>query len=188
MDGSSFYDKYHFVVNSAYLSLMYYILWKQNEYFKTIIMFINLEDKEIKFILENNYIGHLGYIYQNRPYVVPITYFFDKENNNIICYSGDGHKMNAMRKNNAVALQVSEIDTVSNWQSVLVHGSFEPHFGSDAKAYLHKFSLGVKDVIMEQQHKQVNFISEFSSKIHNDNIPTVFLIKIEELTGKMRRV
>lgn len=150
-------------------------------------MFINLDDKKIKFILENNYVGQLGYIYQNRPYVVPITYYFDKENNHIICYSGDGHKMSAMRKNNAVSLQVAEISNVSNWQSVLVHGTFEQHFGSDAKAYLHKFSLGVKDVIMEQQHEKVNFISEFSSKIYNDNVPSVFIIKIEEITGKMRR-
>lgn len=149
-------------------------------------MFINLEDSKIKFILENNYIGNLSYIYQNRPYGVPITYFFDKENNSIICYSGEGHKMNAMRKNPMVSLQVAEIESVNDWKSVLVHGAFEQHFGSDAKAYLHKFSLGVKDIIMEKEQKKVDFISEFSSKIYNDNVASVFIIKIEEFTGKMR--
>jgi len=149
-------------------------------------MFKNLEEKEVEFILENNYIGHIGYIYQNKPYVVPITFYYNKENHTIICYSGDGHKMNAMRKNNAVSLQVNEIDNMINWKSVLVHGIFEQHFGSDAKAYLHKFSLGVKDVIIEREHRKVNFISEFSSKIYKDDIPAVFLIKIEEITGKKR--
>jgi hypothetical protein len=149
-------------------------------------MFINLEDTKNKLILENNYIGHLSYIYQNRPYVVPITYYFDKENNNIICYSGEGHKMNAMRKNSSISLQVGEVESVNNWKSVLVHGTFEQHFGSDAKAYLHKFSLGVKEIIIEQEHKKVDFISEFSSKIYNDNVASVFIIKIEEITGKMR--
>ncbi len=151
-------------------------------------MFINLEDSKIKFILEHNYIGHLSYIYQNRPFVVPITYYFDKNINGIICYSGDGHKMSAMRKNPAVSLQVDEIETVTDWKSVVVHGTFEQHFGSDAKAYLHKFSLGVKDIILEKEHIKVDFISEFSSKIYNDNIPSVFVIKIEELTGKMRKI
>ncbi|MDU8885681.1 pyridoxamine 5'-phosphate oxidase family protein [Yeosuana sp. MJ-SS3] len=149
-------------------------------------MFKNLEDKEIQFILENNYIGQLGYIYNNRPYVIPITYFFDKESNIIICYSGDGHKMNAMRKNNAVSLQIGEIKSVTNWKSVLVHGTFEQHFGSNAKAYLHKFSLGIKDIILEKEQKKANFISEFSSKIYKDNIPAVFLIRITEITGKKR--
>jgi len=150
-------------------------------------MFKNLEVKEIEYILENNYIGHLGYIYQNKPYVVPITYYFDKVTNAIICYSGEGHKITAMRKNSAVSLQVSEISTVNQWKSVLVHGKFEPHFGSDAKAYLHAFSLGVKDVIIEKEHTKLDFISEFSSKIYKGDTPIVFLIKIEEITGKKRR-
>jgi len=149
-------------------------------------MYINLDDLEIKLILENNYIGNLGYIYLNRPFVVPITYFFDKENNVIICYSGEGHKMNAMRKNNAVSLLVDDIESIGNWESVLVHGIFEEHFGSDAKSYLHKFSLGVKDVVLEKEHKKLDFISEFSSKIFNENVPSVFLIKIEGITGKKR--
>jgi nitroimidazol reductase NimA-like FMN-containing flavoprotein (pyridoxamine 5'-phosphate oxidase superfamily) len=149
-------------------------------------MFINLEDKEIKFVLENNYIGHLGYIYQNKPYVVPITYYYDKESNTIICYSGKGHKIDAMRKNNDVSLQIADIESVTKWKSVLVHGTFKQHFGSDAKANLHRFSLGVKEVILEKERRELNFISEFSSKIYNDDVPIVFIIEIEEITGKKR--
>ena len=151
-------------------------------------MFINLDDKEIKFILENNYIGHLGYIYKNRPYIVPITYYYDRDENTIICYSGDGHKMNAMRKNNSVSLQVEEVEAVSNWKSIMIQGKFEQCFGSNGKAYLHKFSLGVKDVIIEKEHKKLNFISEFSSKFYKENAPIVFLIKIENILGKKRVV
>ncbi|TYA58052.1 pyridoxamine 5'-phosphate oxidase family protein [Formosa maritima] len=149
-------------------------------------MISNLETKECHFILENNYIGHLGYIFQNKPFVVPITYFFDRKNNIIICYSGEGHKITAMRKNNSVSLQVADIDTVNNWKSVLVHGQFELYFGSEAKAYLHTFSLGVKDVITEQEQLKPDHISDFSSKIYKEEIPFVFLIKIDGITGKKR--
>jgi len=149
-------------------------------------MYKNLEEKEIEYILENNYIGQLGYIFNDTPFVVPITYFFDKALNAIICYSGDGHKMNAMRKNPSVSLLVSDIENVTNWKSVLIHGTFEQHFASDAKAYLHKFSLGIKDIILEKEHRKANFISDFSSKIYKDNIPAVFLIKIGAITGKKR--
>ncbi|WP_299249915.1 pyridoxamine 5'-phosphate oxidase family protein [uncultured Lacinutrix sp.] len=149
-------------------------------------MFKNLEDKEIEYILENNYVGQLGYIFNNSPFVVPITYFFDKENNAIICYSGDGHKMKAMRKNPKVSLLVSNIENVTHWKSVLVHGVFEQHFGSDAKAYLHKFSLGIKDIILEKEQSKASFISDFSSKIYKDDVPAVFIVKIEEITGKKR--
>lgn len=150
-------------------------------------MIKNLDIKECYFILENNYIGYLSYIYQDKPHVLPITYYYDKVSNAIICYSGEGHKITAMRKNSAVSLQVSEISTVNNWKSVLVHGKFEQHFGSDAKAYLHTFSLGVKDVIMEKEHTKLDYISEFSSKIYKGENPIVYLIRIEEITGKKRK-
>ena len=149
-------------------------------------MYKNLEEKEIEYILENNYMGQLGYIFNSAPFVVPITYFFDKALNAIICYSGDGHKMNAMRKNPSVSLLVSDVENVTNWRSVLIHGTFEQRFGSDAKSYLHKFSLGIKDIILEKEQRKANFISDFSSKIYKDNIPAVFLIKIGEMTGKKR--
>lgn len=149
-------------------------------------MFKNLEEKEIEYILENNYIGQLGYIFNSSPYVVPITYFFDKASNAIICYSGDGHKMNAMRKNPKVSILVSDVDNITNWKSALVHGTFEQRFGSDAKAFLHKFSLGIKDIILEKEQSKANFISDFSSKVYKDDIPAVFLIKVEEITGKKR--
>ncbi|WP_272023014.1 pyridoxamine 5'-phosphate oxidase family protein [Olleya namhaensis] len=149
-------------------------------------MFKNLEEKEINYVLKNNYIGQLGYIFNNTPFVVPITYFFDPESNAIICYSGDGHKMIAMRKNPNVSLLVSDVENVTNWRSVLVHGKFEQHFGSDAKSFLHKFSLGIKEIILDKEQTKANFISDFSSKIYKDDIPAVFIIKIEGVTGKKR--
>lgn len=65
---------------------------------------LNTNEKNI--ILNTNYIGNLGYIHNNEPFVVPITYFYNEEQNNIICYSSNGHKINALRKKNAVSLCV----------------------------------------------------------------------------------
>ena len=150
-------------------------------------MIKTLTEKNSYELLENNYIGHLAYIYRNRPFIAPITYFFDKDNNVIIAYSDEGHKIRAMRKNTAVSLQVSEIDAVNDWNSVLAHGIFKELEGSDAKACLHTFSLGVKDLIIIKKQKKLDFISQFSSKLYKDDTPIVFLIEIEEITGKMRR-
>lgn len=150
-------------------------------------MIRTLKQNESSRLLETNYIGNLSYIYQNRPFIAPITYFFDKANDVIICYSAEGHKINAMRKNNNVSLSVSGIDSVNSWESVLAQGTFVELSGSDAKAQLHIFSLGVKDLIINKEHRKLDFISEFSSKIYKDDLPIVFQIKIEEITGKMRR-
>lgn len=146
-----------------------------------------LNDKESKIVLANNYIGYLGYVHNNRPFIAPITYFFDQEANIIIGYSDHGHKINAMRKHNKVCLEVAEIDAIDHWESAQAHGVFEQIYGSEAKAYLHQFSLGIKHLITTKENRNLDFISEFSSKISRDEVPVIFLIKVEEITGRMRR-
>lgn len=149
-------------------------------------MIRTLNEEECYHILGDNYIGYLAYIYRNRPFIRPITYFFDKRNNVLISYSGNGHKVNAMRKHNQVCLEVAEIDSVNDWKSVLVQGTFVQLYSSEAKSYLHEFSLGVKDLIIEKEGRSLDFISDFSSKIYNDDTPVVYIIKVEEITGRMR--
>jgi len=146
----------------------------------------NLEKEEIEEVLMCNYIGHLAFIAQARPYMMPITYYFDQAHNAIISYSGEGLKLNAMRKNGAVSLEVDEISSVENWKSVLVHGTFEEVHGSDAKLYLHQFAEGVKSIITKKEGNRPNSIKEFSARIASDKIPVVFRIKILEITGKQR--
>lgn len=150
-------------------------------------MYTTLDDNTCRAILKNDYLGHLSYIYENRPFVVPITYFYDAERNVIICYSAEGHKMNAMRKNKEVAFNIVDVDGLTQWKSVMVHGKFEQLFGSDAKAYLHVFSLGIKSLIAKKELKELSFISEFSSKTVDENIPMIFTISVEEISGKMRK-
>lgn len=144
---------------------------------------LNIDDCEL--VLNQHYIGHLAYIYQNKPFVLPITYLY--YNDKIICYSGDGHKINALRQHSAIAMEVSEITSINNWKSVVVHGTYQELKGSNAKALLHEFSLGVKDVIMRKERRDLDFIREFSAKIEGDEIAIVFIINIDEITGKIRR-
>ncbi|SDG62735.1 pyridoxamine 5'-phosphate oxidase family protein [Winogradskyella thalassocola] len=147
-------------------------------------MIKTLIKEECKLLLSRNYIGHLAYVYQGKPFVVPITYFYSDER--IICYSGEGHKLNALRLHTSVAFEVSEIESITNWKSVVAHGEFIELERSSAKAMLHEFSLGVKDVILRKELRDLDFISEFSAKIDSEETPTVFIITIEEFTGKLR--
>lgn len=149
-------------------------------------MMTNLDSKSCIDILKSNYFGYLSYISQGVPYVIPITYFYSEKDNAIICYSGKGHKITAMRKNIEVALVVAEIESAQLWQSVQVHGKYEELEGSTARVYLHDFSLGVKKIAFENEGKDMDFISEFSSKIYKDEIPIVFVIRIDTINGKIR--
>ncbi|RSK40434.1 pyridoxamine 5'-phosphate oxidase family protein [Mangrovimonas spongiae] len=149
-------------------------------------MITTLHNKERHIILERNCIGHLAYIHENRPFIAPITYFYNKEDNIIIGYSNVGHKIMAMRRHSKVAMEVSEINAINHWKSIVVHGVYNEIDRSEAKAYLHDFSLGVKNLISVKEHRTLDFISQFSSKATQESLPVVFFIKVENITGKMR--
>jgi nitroimidazol reductase NimA-like FMN-containing flavoprotein (pyridoxamine 5'-phosphate oxidase superfamily) len=149
-------------------------------------MIKNLRRKTCINLLGKNYIGRLAYISKGEPYVVPITYYYDKENNNIISYSTEGHKIDSMRISRAVSLQVDEVTSVNQWQSVVVHGLFEELHQIDAKFNLHKFSEGVKKVIGEREKQNPQFIGEFSAELKGEGLPIVYRIKILRITGKQR--
>lgn len=151
------------------------------------VMIKNLKVKESIRLLSDNYIGRLAFISQGNPYVVPITYYYDETSNSILGYSSEGHKINAIRKNPSVSLEVDEITAVNNWQSVLAHCVFEELHGSEAKFLLHRFAQGVKNIIVRKEKTVPRFISEFSSKPNSPKISIVFRIKIVEITGKQRK-
>lgn len=147
---------------------------------------MNLEKPECIQLLKTNYISHLAYIYKDRPFVTPISYYYDEINNTIIGYSGEGHKIKALRIYDQASIEVANIESMNHWKSVLVQGTYEELSGSHSKSQLHIFSNGIKKVIKKNENRNLQNLSEFSGKIYNNDIPIIFLIKIEEISGKQR--
>ncbi len=150
-------------------------------------MIKDLEHEKRLEILGNNYLGHLGFISEKKPFVTTITYFYDAVEKCLLSYSDNGHKIDAMRKYEDVSLQIENIQSIQDWSSVLVHGKFEELLGSAAKKYLHKFAQGVQDTIERSKGEKPNFIGDFSSRLQEREMPIVYRININDITGKIRK-
>ncbi len=146
----------------------------------------NLGDRASREVLRRNYIGSLAYLAQGVPHVLPITYFYDEESGSLISYSSEGHKIRAMRDFPSVALAVYEMQSPGHWKSVMVHGSFQELSQIDAKAYLKRFSAGIRKILAARGVDDQAFIQDFSGKAHDGQIPLVFCVRIEDWTGKYR--
>jgi uncharacterized protein len=88
-----------------------------------LFMITALTNKEIEEFLLQNVLGHLGCNDGFNTFVFPINYVYDGKY--IICHSQLGLKIEAMRQNKRVCLQVDEIKDFKNWKSVLVLGEFQ---------------------------------------------------------------
>ena len=90
-----------------------------------------LTKEQIDTLLVSCVVGHLGCCADNAPYVVPIAYAYD--GNNIYSHAREGTKIDLMRKNPQVCLEVDQIDDLSNWRSVIIWGTFEELQGEEAE-------------------------------------------------------
>jgi len=82
-----------------------------------------LSEAEAIELVKAGKIGRLGCVDQEGPYVVPINYLLDA--GEIYSHALPGKKINAMRAEPRVCLQVDHIQDDLHWSSAIVFGRFE---------------------------------------------------------------
>jgi nitroimidazol reductase NimA-like FMN-containing flavoprotein (pyridoxamine 5'-phosphate oxidase superfamily) len=76
-------------------------------------------------LLSRIQLGRLGCSRFDQPYIVPIHFSFDAERHCVYAFSTIGQKIEWMRKNPKVCLEVEEIVDKDHWATVLVVGRYE---------------------------------------------------------------
>ena len=82
-----------------------------------------LSENEAIEVIKAGRIGRLGCVEQEGPYVVPINYLIDGRE--IYSHALPGKKIDAMRVNPLVCLQVDHIRDDLHWSSAIAFGKFE---------------------------------------------------------------
>ena len=89
-------------------------------------------------LLARAHLGRLACARANQPYVVPI--FFAYHENCLYCATTLGQKVEWMRENPLVAVEVDEIDDAQQWQSVVVSGRYEEFADTPAMGDMRKLA------------------------------------------------
>src|SRR5262245_27002334 len=122
-------------------------------------------------ILREGTLGRLGCVDDDGPYVVPVNYVFDGKD--IYIHSLPGKKINALRANPRVCLQVDEIKDAYNWRSVIAFGKYEEI--SDEKT---------REELLGKLFSRLTHMTPVESKLTKGLQETiVFRIKVDEITG-----
>ena len=89
----------------------------------------HLDDDNIERLLRTSIVGRIACCDHGaaggdgRPYVVPLAYGYDGDS--IYAHSGPGKKLNFMRANPLVTVEVDEATAPDRWSSVIAEGIFE---------------------------------------------------------------
>ena len=76
-------------------------------------------------VLSRNDLARLACARHGQPYIVPIHYSFDAARNCLYAFSTVGQKIDWMRENPLVCVEVEEIADKRHWTTVLIFGRYE---------------------------------------------------------------
>ena len=111
-------------------------------------MHITLSEQDCKLLFATHHYAHLGCFDGQDPYVVPVTYLY--HDSSFYSFTQEGKKIEIMRKNPRVCLQVEQVENGFIWQSAIAWGSFE-----EVTDEIEEFILGTKtDTATEEWLKE----------------------------------
>ena len=87
-------------------------------------MIKELSEAQSRELLKRGEFAHLACVLETgEPYVVPVNYIFKEEQ--IFMHSLPGQKLDALRANPKVCVQIEKIENGCCWQSVIAYGEFQ---------------------------------------------------------------
>ena len=144
-------------------------------------MFIHeMTEFECRQALEQATVGRLACSRDNQPYVVPISFVFHQDH--IYAFTTLGQKIEWMRTNPRVCLEVDEQTAHAHWQSIVVFGRYEelPDLPQYEAARVKAFELLQQHIMWWEPA----YVGATHRDLPHSDTPIFYRIKIDRITGR----
>ena len=134
-----------------------------------------LSPAECNELLARHNVGRMAFSFHDRVDIQPIHYVF--ADGALYCRTSPGGKLTTLAHNRWVAFEVDEIEDVFNWQSVVVHGTFEEleNSGVPERISLYKRAVDLMKTVVPHTFEEGDPV-EFRT--------VLFRIVVREVSGR----
>jgi nitroimidazol reductase NimA-like FMN-containing flavoprotein (pyridoxamine 5'-phosphate oxidase superfamily) len=84
-----------------------------------------LTSEQCRDILSRTRLARLACSRADQPYVVPVLFSYDGGTNSLFCFSAVGKKIDWMRENPKVCLEIEDMEDEFHWTTVVVIGRYD---------------------------------------------------------------
>ena len=145
-----------------------------------------LSATEIENLLHSEVVARIGCHADGRTYVVPVTYAYD--GTGLLIQSGDGLKLQMMRKNPWVSVEVDDIADLANWRSVIAWGRFEELFGDEATLAFARLRARFEALVVSETTPAAATLKTGEAPVRSgDGHASIYRIRLVEKTGRFER-
>jgi len=130
--------------------------------------------------LDRATVARLGCAHNGQPYIVPISLYFAREEKCLYGFSTVGRKIEWMRENPKVCVEVDAISDQFEWTTVLVMGRYEELGASGEQRRGRQRAL---DLFQEQSRWWLPGGAHLSSGVEHAS-PVVYRILISSVSGR----
>jgi nitroimidazol reductase NimA-like FMN-containing flavoprotein (pyridoxamine 5'-phosphate oxidase superfamily) len=142
---------------------------------------------EVERLLQSELIARIGCHVEGRTYVVPVAYVY--ADGSLIGHSTSGMKLDMLRKNPEVCVEVEHVDDLANWRSVIAWGRYEELSGSEAEQALALLMARFVTLLASETSRPAS--SAAAPTTHARTVaagPTVvYRIRLAEKSGRFER-
>lgn len=138
-----------------------------------------LSAKECGEILQRSELGHLACARHDQPYIVPIHFSFDAARDCLYAVSGAGQKIQWMRENPKVCIEVEDITDKNHWTTVLIFGVFQELEDTPDGAPARARAL---ELFQSRPEWWLPALGKSDQRV--DHALVVYRIRIDRLTGR----
>ena len=137
-----------------------------------------LTEQECRAMLARRYVARLACAHTNQPYIVPIH--VDLEGEFLYGFATLGQKIEWMRENPLVCLEIDELTAGGQWVSVVVFGHYEELPNTPE----YECSRSVAERLF-QRHPVWWEPASIPLATHEQRTPIVFRVRIVRVTGRL---
>jgi nitroimidazol reductase NimA-like FMN-containing flavoprotein (pyridoxamine 5'-phosphate oxidase superfamily) len=128
-------------------------------------------------LLQSTNLGRLACVRLNRPYIVPV--YFDYYEDALYSFATLGRKIQWMRTNPRVCVEVDQIVDRFNWTTVVVQGKYEELTKSTAHQAARK-----RAYLLFEDRPDWWFPAAGKTRASDVRTPVIYRIQIEDLSGR----
>lgn len=140
-----------------------------------------LTASEIDGFLKEQWILRIGTVHEGKVYVVPISYVY--HDGDFFCHSPEGMKIEMMRANPDICVEIDEVLSNGKWISVIGWGKYDELSGEKRDEAIQQL-IDKLPAVMPSYTKKNSPEWPFTH-VSGENIPgVIFAIRMNELTGR----
>jgi nitroimidazol reductase NimA-like FMN-containing flavoprotein (pyridoxamine 5'-phosphate oxidase superfamily) len=140
----------------------------------------DLTDAECEAMLARTNVGRLACSRDNQPYIIPVSFSFDPYTRSLYSFSTLGQKIQWMRLNPRVCVEVDEIVDRFHWTTVLVMGRYEELDDSPPN---HAARERAQQLLQERDTWWLPGGGKLAGSAEHDH-PVIYRIRIDKVSGR----